>query len=253
MSAWVLRPMVWFATAYMIIIILHEAAHAVTAAALGFPSTLFNFWVNHDSAGATTNERAAVGIAGPTACLLVGLICLFIYHRAKHSMAGLPLVYLAVFGLSNFFGNLMSAAFVGDFSNAAVVLGLPPAARYGAALTGAVAVAAILFATGRELQQWTPPHVGRIAGVLGLIAMPVLVGTALVIVLNQPTPMGASFASARAAEASLWLFAALGALLTPQRQTCDTTALRFHWIDGAAAVAIFLTVRVMARGILLTP
>ena len=46
--------MVWFATVYMIFIILHEAAHAVTAVAIGFPSKLFNFCVNHDSAGATT-------------------------------------------------------------------------------------------------------------------------------------------------------------------------------------------------------
>jgi hypothetical protein len=83
--------------------------------------------------------------------------------------------------------------------------------------------------------------------------MPVLVGTALVIMLNQPTPMGSSFVSARAAEASLWLFAAFGALLTRQRQTRDSTALRFHWIDGAAALAVVLAVKVMARGILITP
>ena len=45
---WVLRPIAWFAIAYMVNIIFHEGAHAVTAYALDFHSTLFNFWVCDD-------------------------------------------------------------------------------------------------------------------------------------------------------------------------------------------------------------
>ena len=42
-----MRPMVrrvlWFATAYTIVIIVHEGAHAITAYGLGLEATLFNF------------------------------------------------------------------------------------------------------------------------------------------------------------------------------------------------------------------
>ena len=124
MRTWLLRPVIWFPTAYTIMIIVHEGAHAVTAVALGFPSTLFNFWVNHQFTGVTLGERAIVGAAGPTVSLILGTVCWAIYRRVKHSTAGLPVLFLAAHGVSNFFGNLMSAAFVGDFSNAAIVLGL---------------------------------------------------------------------------------------------------------------------------------
>src|SRR5438094_843540 len=119
-SMWLLRPVVWFPTAYTIVIILHEASHAIAAVALGFPSTLFNFWVDHNFAGATAAQRAVVGAAGPTVSLMFGFACWLVYRKVKNSRAGLPFLYLAASGVTNFFGNLMSAAFVGDFSNAAV-------------------------------------------------------------------------------------------------------------------------------------
>ena len=244
-----LRPSGWLATAYTIIIILHETAHAVTAVALGIPSTLFNFWVNHDFAQATASERAVVFVAGPTVCLLVGAVCWVAYQRGKHSAAGLPLLYLTAFGATNFFGNLMSVAFVGDFSNAAVRLGVPQGARVVIAVAGAVAVAGIVFATGRELRHWAPRHTGRVGGVMGLIVVPSLVGTALVVLINQPTPMGAaSFATARASEGAFWLFAVLGFLITSQRRA-DLGSLRVYWMDGVVAVLVLLAVKFMARGI----
>jgi hypothetical protein len=253
-SNWIVRPVVWYATAYMIIIILHEGAHALTAVQLGFPATLYNFWVNYDIGRGTTGEQALVGIAAPTASLLAGVVCWVIYGRVKNSMAGLPLLYLASSGVANFFGNLMSAAFVGDFSNAAVLLGLSPKVRYGAAFIGAVGVLAVVFVTGRELRQWTAPHVGKIGAALGLVVVPAVIGTALVTLVNQPTPMGAAaFFSARAGESALWVVGALAGLFTRQRTTGSGPGAHFHWVDGAAALAVFLAVKVMARGILLTP
>jgi hypothetical protein len=251
--AWVLRPTVWFATAYTIIIIFHEAAHALTAAALGIPSTLFNFWVNHEFARASADERAVVFVAGPAASLLVGSAGWFIYRRVRNSAAGLPFLYLTAFGVTNFFGNLMSAAFVGDFSNAAVRLGMSQTARVVAALTGAIAVAGVLFAVGRELWQWTPRHAGRIGGALGFIVVPSLVGMAVVVLINQPTPMGPSFVTARTAEGLFWLFAAIGLLITRQARAADLPPVKVHWTDGAVAIGVILAVRVMARGISLMP
>ena len=249
---WMLRPVVWFATAYMIIIIFHEAAHAITAVMFGFPSTLFNFWVDYRDADATASERAIVGIAGPAISLIAGLVCWGMYQRFRNSAMGLPLLYLTAFGMANFFGNLMSVAFFGDFSNAAVVLGLSQVVRVVAAITGAVSVAGIVFLAGRELWQWTPHNIGRIGGMLGLIVMPSLIGTMLIIVINEPTPMGASFASARAVEAAFWLFAVVGLLTTRQSRALDMRPLRLHWADGVVAVFVLLSIRLMARGIALS-
>jgi len=250
---WALRATLWFATAYTLVIVVHEAAHALTAVALGVPSTLFNFWVNHDFSQATVQTRAAVGIAGPTSGLVLGLICLAIYRRRTSSAAGLPILYLAAFGLGNFFGNLMSAAFLGDFSNAAVMLGLSPAARIVASVAGAVSLAAITFLTGRELWSWVPPGVHRLVGVVGIVAVPVVVGTAVIVAINQPTLFGLSaFASARAGEAAFWLFAAIGALLVRSAPP-DRARLRLHWADGMAALVALVAVRVMALGIPMVP
>src|SRR5262252_547566 len=109
-----LRPLVWSGTAYTLIIIFHEAAHAAAGAALGIPSTLFNFWVDHDFARATADQRAIVFAAGPTISLVVGLVCWIAYRRVTSLRVGLPLTYLAAGGVGNFFGNLISASFVGD-------------------------------------------------------------------------------------------------------------------------------------------
>ena len=251
--SWMLRPALWFATAYTIVIIFHEAAHAITSVALGYPSTLFNFWVNHEFAQATAGERAVIFVAGPTASLLTGVGCWVVYRGLKNSAGGLPFLYLTAFGVTNFFGNLMSAAFIGDFSNAAVRLGMSQSARIATAVTGAVAVAGILVATGRELWHWTPRHTSRVGGVLGLVVVPSLVGMALVVLINQPTPMGDSFVTARAGEGAFWLFAAIGLLITRQRRTADAMPLRLHWTDGAVAIVVFLAVKTMARGIPLMP
>jgi hypothetical protein len=246
--SWPLRPVLWFATAYTLVIILHETAHAVAALALGIHSTLFNFWVDYDPSQATTIDRAAIGIAGPTVCLVIGVICWSAYRRTRVAM---PWLYLAAFGVTNFFGNLLSAAFLGDFSNAAVLLGLSPAMRYVASVVGAVSVAAMLFVTGRHLAQAGPRGVSRLETVWGLIVLPALAGTALIIAINQPTPMGPNFASARAAESAFWLFGVLGAFTVPQRPTAVDGKWRVGLADGAVAIAALVAVRIMATGILL--
>src|SRR5262245_14146810 len=128
----------------MIVIILHEGAHAITAVSMGMPTTLFNCWVDYDSSGPSAAQRATSGAAGPVASLVFGLACWLLYWRAKNSRPGLPFLYLASSGIGNFFGNLMSAAFVGDFSNAALVLGLSQTVRYAASLIGAIGIVVVL-------------------------------------------------------------------------------------------------------------
>jgi hypothetical protein len=251
--AWPVRPILWFATAYTINLIFHEAAHAFTAYALGVDSTLFNFWVNLDLTHADVSTRAIIGITGPLFGLAFGFVCWFMYRRFHNSAAGIPLIYLSAFGLTMFFGNLMSASFVGDFSATATLLDLPMSVRYTASLVGAVCVAAILFVTGRELRRWAPRYLGRIAAALAMVASPVLAGTAFIILANQPMPMPGSFLAARAGEASFWIFGLAGTLVGHQSSTAPSTVLRLRWMDLVAAFAVIVLARVMARGIALMP
>jgi hypothetical protein len=249
---WIFRPILWFTTASTISVILHEGAHALTTYALGFPATLFQYWVNWESANASAGQRAAIGAGGPLFSLVVGLVCLLAYKRFSKSAAGLPLLYLSTGGIAIFFGNLMSTAFVGDFSAAAAALDMPMAARYAASLAGALVSAAILFWQGRALQHWIPQRAGRIFGVIGVVAVPVVIGTAFIILINQPVPTGASFVFARATEASFGIFTVVGAA-TGQRRSTGGRSFRLWWIDGTLAIAAVLVVRIMARGISLTP
>ena len=190
-ATWFLRIVVWFPTAYTIVIIAHEGAHAVSAVALGFPSTLFNFWVDYEFTDATVVQQAIVGGAGPVASLVLGVVAAIGYRVVLRPAASIPLLLLAAHGVSNFFGNLMSAAFVGDFSNAARALGVPMPLRYGMALLGVIGVGVTLFMAGRELRRWTSPGTGRLIAAAGTTIVPMVLGTLFVIIINEPTPMGA--------------------------------------------------------------
>jgi hypothetical protein len=248
---WVARPILWFATAYTINQILHELAHALTAYSLGVPSTLFHFYVDLDQGRATLGERALIGIAGPLFSLAFGTLCWLAYRRGKGSAAEMPLFYLSVFGFSIFFGNLISASFVGDFSKAAVALGLPRTARYVATATGVLSLAAVLFWAGRELRRWMPADTGPVRGTLGIIVLPALIGTALVTLVNQPMPGG--FIGARAAEASFWIFAAAGALVKRRDPYAGSGISPWRWLDLGLFLLVALIVQVMAHGIPFVP
>ena len=250
---WILRPIVWFAAASMVTTILHEFTHACAAYALGVRSTLFNYSVDLDlaQAQAATYERALIGVAGPLVCLAFGAVVWLAFRRAHGSAVELPLLYLSVFGVGTFFGNLMSTSFVGDFSAAAIALRLPMRVRYAISVIGALSVAAVHFWAGRELARWVPADVGRVVGMLGIIAPPVVLGTTGVILVNLPMPPAS--VAARVAEASFWLCAAVGALVTRRHFDNGTEGLELRWADGAVVLLAVLAVRLMVRGIPFVP
>jgi hypothetical protein len=190
-------------------------------------------------------------VSGPLFCLAFGMVAWLAFRRARGSAAELPLLYLSVFGAGTFFGNLMSTSFVGDFSAAAIVLRLPMTVRYAISLIGALSLATVHFWAGRELIRWVPATVGRVVGTLGIIALPVVLGTAGVILVNLPMPP-ASLAD-RVAEASFWLFAVIGALGIRRRPPSDHAHSGFRWADGAVTLLAVLAVRLMVRGILFAP
>jgi hypothetical protein len=248
------RRVLWFATAYTIVIIVHEAAHAAAARGFGFDTTLYHFWVNFDADRATPWQRAVVGLAGPVSSLLLGMAAWVAYRATSlRSSTALPFLYLAACGVSNFFGNMMSAAFVGDFSNVAIWLELPMAQRYALSVSGAIVAATALFIAGRELARWSAPTLSRGAVVLEAIVLPALIGTAIIIVINQPNPIP-GFAAARAGEAAFWVFGAGGASTAVRASNQDGEhARRLCWRDGAVAGMVLVVVRVMALGIPLNP
>jgi hypothetical protein len=246
-ATWFLRIVVWFPTAYTIVIIAHEGAHAVSAAALGFPSTLFNFWV--DFTGGTVVQQAIVGAAGPVASLALGVVAAIGSRVLRHPAAIVPLVLLGAHGVSNFFGNLMSAAFVGDFSNAARALGIPMPLRYSIALLGVIGLSVTLFVAGRELRRCTSPGTGRLTAAAGTTILPMALGTLFVIIINQPTPMGASFASARWSEGAFWIVAAIGAFFATARTTHEPNPVKVLFIDVLMLVLTTGVVRLMSTGI----
>ena len=248
-----MRPVVWFAAASMATTIVHELTHAVVAYALGVRSTLYGYLVDVDftQAQATIRNRALIGISGPLVCLAAGALCLLAFKRARGSAASLPLIFLTVFGIGSFFGNLMSASFVGDFAAVAVVLGLPTGVRYVISAIGLLGVTGIHFWGGRELSRWIPAAVGTALGTAGIVALPAVAGTLAVILANQPMP-GPSVV-ARLAEASFWLFAVLGAVTAPRVPDRAPTPLVMRWADVAAIIVAVGVVRVMVRGIPFTP
>lgn len=248
-----MRRALWFATAYTIVIIVHESAHAITACGLGLDATLFNFWANIDpSHQATIGQRAAYGVAGPMSSLVIGVICWLAYRRFQRSAAAMPLLYLATHGACNFFGNLMSTAFIGDFSNVAVWLRIPMGARYALSAAGALVTVSVLFAAGRELVRWVPPQASRAAAALTGVLLPAAIGTMLIILVNQPTPLP-GFTAARIGESAFWISAVAGAFTARVPSTRDTGNVELHWQDGAIAVLIIAVVRVMVLGIPMIP
>ena len=249
---WIFRPILWFTTASTIHVILHESAHALMAFALGVPNTLYQYWVNWPPGAATLKEEAIIRAWGPIFSVIAGLAFWLVYRKRSQTAAGLPLLYLSALGVAMFFGNLMSAAFVGDFSGASRWLELPMAARYGVSAVGAAGTAAIMFWLGRELRRWIPDKPGRVFGVIAVTVLPVLVGTAAIILINQPVPIEINFTSARIGEQSFQIFTIIGAA-TGAKPTAAGRSFRLRWIDGSIFIAALLVVRIMALGVHLMP
>jgi hypothetical protein len=250
-TAWGLRPIVLFASAYTTIGLLHEWTHALIAFALKVPSTLFHLYVHIHPAYGTPNDWAVIRVAGPLSCLAIGLVCWFVFRKAKGTRAELLLLYLAWFGIGTFFGNLMSTPFVGDFSSLALAFQLPMAVRYGVGLAGLLLLCGLAFLVGTELRKWAPAGVGRAKAGIGVIAIPAIVGTAIAILIFLP--MSSAFAVARAGESTFWIFGLVGALTSRKQPAQSSRGLGLGWLDFVILLVAVLVVRVMVGGIAFVP
>jgi hypothetical protein len=243
---WIFRPILWFTTAWTIQVILHEASHALMAFALGVPTTLYQYWVDWPPGSATPAQEAVIRAWGPIFSLIAGLAFWLLYRTKSQTAAGLPLVYLAAFGGAMFFGNLMSAAFVGDFSGVSRYFALSMPVRYGLSALGAAGTAGVMFWLGRQLRPWIPDKAGRVFGVIAIVVVPVVAATALIILINQPVPAGLNFTTARIVEQSFQIFAVIGAA-TGVKPSSAGRSFRLRWVDGTIFIAAVLIVRIMAQ------
>jgi hypothetical protein len=237
----------------MLTTIVHELAHATTAFALGVRATLYHYYAALDLTPAQTESGIliAIRLAGPLVSFACGILSGFAFRRARGSAVELPLLYLTVFGLGTFFGNLMSASFVGDFSQAAAALGLPMALRHAISAVGLAAVAAIHFWAGRALVPFAPVAAGRWGRMTAVIVLPVTLGIGVVILTNWPLPEGGL--TARLGEASFWIFGAAGAATARVDTRRHRTREVLHWADAIVLLAVVIAVRAMVRGIPLVP
>jgi hypothetical protein len=250
-SGLVLRPILMFVAGYVLTNCLHELAHALTAYWLGIPSTLFHFYLNVNLTDETLGTQALVRAAGPLFSLVFGVLCWLVHRGIRGSWLELPFFYLAVFGVANFLGNTVAVAFVGDFSNMTAALRLSTEVCYAIAGVGLFLLIGFAFDIGRELREWVPAEVGAFKGMLATVAVPAIVGTALVMLIYQPMAMIA--VRARVGEAAFWIFVAVGALVGSARPARAQGALAVRPADWAFVLLGVLAVRVLALGIPLDP
>jgi hypothetical protein len=130
----------------------HEIVRAITSYLLGFNSTVFQMWVNPDSAEATPRQLAIIALSGPFFSLAVGAVCRVLYQRRfRERPSGLGFLMIAMVGIYSFFGPLAGAALGGDFHTAFTFLHLSAAVSYVASAVGFILLPSFMHYMGREL------------------------------------------------------------------------------------------------------
>lgn len=219
----------------------------MTAYALDIPFTLFHFGVDVARDRGTLAQHATIGVVGPLSALVIGVICGLAYRWSNGSRWELMLLYLAVFGAGTFFGNLVSAAFVGDFSRAALALQLPMPVRYAASLIGLLLLCGLQFMAGWELRRLSPAGSSKLQALIVMVVIPVVAG--MIIVALSFWSMPSVLISGRFGEASFWVFAAVGVLVSRAVASGNDRTLRLGWADVAVLLVAITLARVMAMGI----
>jgi hypothetical protein len=245
-----LRTTLLFFTAYALNTTAHELARAVAAYSLGLRSTLFQYYANIDFTGPDPKPRVLVAVAGPVFSLVFGLVCWLVYRKIRLKASKLSWLYLAIFGISIFLGNIFSTSFTGDFATAATLLNVDPTIRLLMTILGLALSAAFLSAMGQELVKWAPHGSGRTMAMVHMILLPATLGTAAVILAFLPLP--AQFIVGWLTTALFWLFAAAGAYVASEYATGGGN-LQTRPLEYVAAAVALAVVRVLVVGISLAP
>ena len=245
------RATILFFAAYSLNLTLHELAHALAAYALGVHATLFHFYVDIPQEHATMTQRMWIGVVGPCASLIVGLVCWLVSRSLRGRPHELTFLYLGVFGVSIFLGNLFSVAFVGDFSRVTREFEIPMPLRYAIALAAAVALCAFTYRVGKELARLAPGEAGVFEAVTRLVVVPVIAGTTLVLLAYIPMP--STFVMGWISPSMFWIFAAIGVARASKGSPTLPWGGPVRKADVALAIIALVAVRIMTRGVPFMP
>jgi hypothetical protein len=244
----VCRPTLLFVLAYALNVTPHEIVHALTSYSLGFNSTVFQMWVNPDSAEATPSQLAIIAISGPVFSLAVGTLCWVLYQRwFRERPSGLAFLMMAMVGIYSFLGPLAGAALGGDFHLAFTFLHISATVGYLTSATGFVLLPAFMYCIGRELLRWSPHEFHRVKAVACTTLAPWLLGTLLLLLLYWPLPrflIGSTIGGS-----AFWLFAVLGAAIGYPTRRPTGVLSSFTRSDLALTIAALTMVRLLVNGI----
>ncbi|GAB3841834.1 hypothetical protein [Hymenobacter jeollabukensis] len=192
----ILTALCAYTAAFLLTTLLHELAHAVVGKLLGTMPVLYNSHVDGRNEQVPAATTLAVALAGPLFSLLQGAVLLALARRDRGSGFGsLTLLFLAVFGLINFLGYVMTSPFVpyGDLGKAVVLLGLPQWAALVAAVVSAALLAWVIRGTGPLFLRFVPAAAQPVLAergryVRGLLLWPWLLGSIIITALAWPLP-----------------------------------------------------------------
>ena len=234
--------------AYALNVTPHEIVHALTSYWLGFDSTVFQMWVNPDSAEATPSQLAIIAILGPLSSLLVGAVCLVLYQgRFRDKPSGLAFLMMAMVGIYSFLGPLAGAALGGDFHLAFTFLQTSTTVAYLASAIGFILLPSFMYYIGRELLRWAPRNFGRVKAVASSTFAPWFVGTFLLLLLYWQLPrflVGSTIGGS-----AFWAFAVLGAAPGYPSRPPAATISSFTRADFILAIAALAMVRLLEHGV----
>jgi hypothetical protein len=242
------RPTLVFVVAFVLNVTPHEIVHALTSYWLGFNSTVFQMWVNPDSAEATPGQLAIIAVSGPVFSLAVGAACWVLYKRRfSERSSGLGFLMMAMVGIYSFLGPLAGATFGGDFHIAFTFLNIATTVGYLTSATGFLLLPAFMYYIGKELVRWVPREFGRAKAVVCTTVAPWLLGTSLLLLVYWPLPrflIGSTIGGS-----AFWVFAFLGATLGfPSRQPAERLSSVTR-IDLILTIAALTMVRLLTNGV----
>jgi len=184
-----------FTTAFLVVTILHEGAHAVTGRALGIHPVLHHNYVVTPS-DTTGPPRLWVPAAGPIMSLVIGIFCLTILKlRRTRSLVTLQLLWLAIFGWITSLGYLFIGplAHGGDTGKVYAELGVPVAVQWVLAIGAVVVLIWLVRRTSDEFARHVDMRLegearSRPAVANALIAGPIITGAVVTTLLSLPIP-----------------------------------------------------------------
>src|ERR1700733_13653063 len=242
------RPTLLFMTAFALNVTPHEAAHATAGYMLGFSSTLYQMWVNPDSAAAMPRQLIAIAVAGPIFSLTVGLTSWILYcWRYSRKPSGLLFLMLAIVGFYLFLGPVAAATAGGDFNVALRFAGASKLLMNVISVVGVLILPTMMYFMGKELSSWAPPWFSRGKAVLCTTMGPWLIGTLLITLGYLPLPkflIGPNFVGS-----VFWVFAVIGAIQANRTIPAARPIRSLTRTDLILTGAAFLIVRLLVHGV----